>query len=59
MALPIFGLYMQKVYADKTLKISQGDFEKPEGEIKVETDCSKYNEKDDEEETIEFGDEFK
>ncbi|MBL0047673.1 MAG: transglycosylase domain-containing protein [Bacteroidetes bacterium] len=60
MALPIFGLYMQKVYADKTLKISQGDFEKPKGvELKVETDCSKYNEKDDEEETIEFGDEFK
>lgn len=60
MALPIFGLYMQKVYADKTLKISQGDFDKPEGvELKVETDCSKYNEKDDEEETIEFGDDFK
>ncbi|HRH01384.1 MAG TPA: transglycosylase domain-containing protein [Bacteroidia bacterium] len=59
MALPIFGLYMQKVYADKTLKISQGDFEKPAGmDLKVETDCSKYNEKDDEEETIEFGDEF-
>jgi penicillin-binding protein 1A len=59
MALPIFGLYMQKVYGDKTLKISQGDFEKPEGvELKVETDCSKYNERDDEEETIEFGDDF-
>jgi penicillin-binding protein 1A len=43
MALPIFGYYMQKVYADKTIKISQGDFEKPAKKIDVEMDCSKYN----------------
>jgi penicillin-binding protein 1A len=43
MALPIFGYYMQKVYADKTLKISQGDFDKPAKKIDVEMDCSKYN----------------
>jgi len=43
MALPIFGYYMQKVWADKTLKISQGDFEKPAKKIDVEMDCSKYN----------------
>jgi penicillin-binding protein 1A len=43
MALPIFGIYMQKVYADKTVKISQGDFEKPSKKIEVELDCSKYN----------------
>ena len=31
MALPIYGLYMQKVYADKTLGYSQEeDFEIPE-----------------------------
>ena len=29
MALPIYGYYMQKVYADEALKISQEDFEKP------------------------------
>ncbi len=29
MALPIYGFYMQKVYADKSIKISQKDFEKP------------------------------
>jgi penicillin-binding protein 1A len=29
MALPIWGLFMQKVYADKSLKISQGDFDAP------------------------------
>ena len=28
-ALPIWGLYMQRVYADKSLHISQGDFPKP------------------------------
>jgi penicillin-binding protein 1A len=43
MALPIWGLYMQKVYADKDLKIYQGDFEKPSTPVNVETDCSKYN----------------
>jgi penicillin-binding protein 1A len=44
MALPIWALYMKKVYADPKLKVSQGDFEKPEDvNIKVELDCSKYN----------------
>lgn len=43
MALPIWAKYMQKVYADKSIKISQGDFEKPSKKIEVEMDCSKYN----------------
>ncbi len=43
MALPIWALYMKKVYADKTIKISKGDFEKPEKKINIEMDCSKYN----------------
>ncbi|MGZ4035300.1 MAG: penicillin-binding transpeptidase domain-containing protein [Bacteroidia bacterium] len=43
MALPIWAKFMQKVYADKTLKISQGDFEKPAKKIDIEMDCSKYN----------------
>lgn len=30
-ALPIYGYYMQKVYADPTLRISKGDFEQPIG----------------------------
>ncbi|RUT77759.1 penicillin-binding protein [Ancylomarina longa] len=33
MALPIWALYMQKVYADKQLNIYQGNFEKPRGMI--------------------------
>lgn len=43
MALPIWAKYMQKVYADKTIKISKGDFEKPSKRIDIEMDCSKYN----------------
>ena len=29
MALPIWALYMKKIYADSTLNISQGDFDRP------------------------------
>jgi len=42
MALPIWGLYMKKVYADATLNYSKGDFERPEQPLSVELDCSKY-----------------
>ena len=43
-ALPVFGLYMQKIYADTTLHYTQGDFPLPEGGITRELDCSKYQE---------------
>jgi penicillin-binding protein 1A len=43
MALPIWGKFFQKVYADKTLKITKGDFEKPAGLGEIELDCSKYD----------------
>lgn len=39
MALPIYGYYMNKVYADPTIEISTGDFERPEGDLGVEIDC--------------------
>jgi penicillin-binding protein 1A len=42
MALPIWAKYMQKVYADARLDISQGDFERPKNKIEVELDCDKY-----------------
>ncbi|MDD4848394.1 MAG: transglycosylase domain-containing protein [Bacteroidales bacterium] len=41
MALPIFGLYMQKIYADSTLNFPKDDFEKPTSGYDVEFDCSK------------------
>lgn len=43
MALPIWGLYMQKNYMDKELGVSEGEFEKPE-EISINVDCSKTSE---------------
>jgi len=43
MALPIWGYYMNRVYADSSLSISKGKFEKPEGELNVEVDCEKAN----------------
>ena len=44
MALPIWALYMQKVYADPTLHISQGDFQKPLSNVDLDFDCDKYEE---------------
>ncbi len=41
-ALPIWGYYMNKVFADSTIKVSQGDFPKPETPINIELDCEKY-----------------
>jgi penicillin-binding protein 1A len=41
-ALPIFALYMQKVYADPTLKYTKGDFPLPKGGITTTIDCGAY-----------------
>ena len=41
-ALPIFGLYMQKVYNDATLKYSKGDFEPPKGGSTITLNCDAY-----------------
>jgi len=41
-ALPMWGYFMNKVYADSTLQISKGDFTKPEAPISIELDCKKY-----------------
>lgn len=45
MALPIWALYMKRIYADSTLKISSGDFEEPQQGLSVEIDCEKYEQK--------------
>jgi len=44
MALPIWGLYMKKVYADKDLEISSGAFPRPEN-LSIEIDCANYGKK--------------
>lgn len=41
-ALPIWALYMKKVYADPRLNISMGDFEAPPGGLSVVVDCDQY-----------------
>jgi len=41
MALPIWALYMQKVLADPSLRISRGDFEMPVQPLSLELDCDK------------------
>lgn len=44
MALPIWALYMKKIYADPSLGISlSDDFPKPLKNIDVEFDCNKYD----------------
>lgn len=43
MALPIWGKFFQKVYADPTLKISKNGFEKPVNMGNIELDCSVYD----------------
>lgn len=40
MALPIWALYYKKIYADPTLSVSQGEFERPE-DLSIEVDCGK------------------
>jgi len=42
-ALPIFALYMQKVYADPNLKYSKGDFPPPKGGVTTVIDCGEYS----------------
>lgn len=40
MALPIWGLYMKKVYADPAIKIRRGDFEPPAPQLSPVINCS-------------------
>lgn len=42
MALPIWALYMQRVYKDPKIDISRGDFQKPDVPIDETFDCGEY-----------------
>ena len=54
-ALPIWAIYMKKVYADKSLNISKGDFTKPNiPGVDLNFDCDRY----DNDEGVEYIDEF-
>ncbi len=41
-ALPVFALYMKKVYADPKLKYTKGDFETPPGGVSTVLNCDAY-----------------
>jgi penicillin-binding protein 1A len=44
MALPIWGKFFQKIYADSKLKVSKNEFKKPKNfPESLEVDCSKYD----------------
>jgi penicillin-binding protein 1A len=43
MALPIWALFMKKVYDDASLGIGKGDFEKPLKDLSIEFDCERYD----------------
>ncbi len=47
MALPIWGKYMVKVYNDKTIKLSQRDFDRPAKKISIELNCAKFEQDND------------
>jgi penicillin-binding protein 1A len=42
MALPIWGYYMKKAWADNSVNISKGDFEKPNLPLGLEIDCNTF-----------------
>ncbi|MEP2238506.1 MAG: transglycosylase domain-containing protein [Maribacter sp.] len=52
MALPIWGLYMTKNYADEELGISKEDFERPSN-MSIEINCEKFTEGVEEDSDIE------
>ncbi|MBJ6144169.1 transglycosylase domain-containing protein [Hymenobacter sp. BT559] len=41
LALPLYGIFMKKVYANKSIDINTGPFPAPR-DLKIELDCSKY-----------------
>ncbi len=55
MALPIWGLYMKKCYADKTLNVSKAAFKEPDG-LTIEVDCKAFKKRNVQDENID--DEF-
>jgi penicillin-binding protein 1A len=52
MALPIFGLYMEKIYKDKKLNFFRGEFERPA--VPIEMDCSNFQQEIQEEDNYDW-----
>jgi penicillin-binding protein 1A len=58
MALPIWALYMQRVYADTSLTITTNPFPRPSVPLKVEIDCEKFEQNQAQEEYFINPDDF-
>ena len=59
MALPIWALYMKKVWDDKTLNISKNSFEKPAKDLSDRIDCKKFKQEiRDEEKDFNYSDQY-
>ncbi|MCX6230342.1 MAG: transglycosylase domain-containing protein [Bacteroidetes bacterium] len=59
MALPIWALYMKKVWDDKSLKIPKSSFEKPAVDLSERTDCQKFKQEiKNEEHQFDFSDKY-
>jgi penicillin-binding protein 1A len=46
-SLPVWAFYMEKVCADRSINISQGQFIKPDKPLTIETDCNRYKQQED------------
>lgn len=62
LALPIWGNFFKRIYADSTLGYSQETrIKAPEGKLSIEMDCSQYSREEEEQEgpgSVEYGSEF-
>ena len=59
MALPVWAIYMKKIYDDPSLNFYKGDFEKPSKPLTVEIDCDKYDQDlKDKNDTYNFDEDF-
>jgi len=54
MVLPIWGIFMNKVYADTSLGITKKDFDIPDKELPVEINCKSYEKENETESMPEF-----
>jgi penicillin-binding protein 1A len=50
-ALPIWALFMLKVYQDRSLQYNRGDFEPPPGEMRTKINCAEWRPEEQEENT--------
>lgn len=58
LALPIWAMYMKKIYADTSLHINTGNFDPPLQEINVELDCNEFERKQAKKQKFDFYDHF-